>query len=86
MVIVESTIAPGTTDRLVRPTLEARGKRQNGHDFYLAHCPERVMPGRLLANLAKMSRVVGGETPEAARLAQAFTVTSSGQSWTWPIA
>jgi UDP-N-acetyl-D-mannosaminuronic acid dehydrogenase len=72
MVIVESTAAPGTMERLVRPALEARGKRQSGRDFYLAHCPERVMPGLLLSNLASMSRVVGGDTPEAAMLAQAF--------------
>lgn len=72
MVIVESTVAPGTMERLVRPTLEARGKRQSGRDFYLVHCPERVMPGLLLSNLARMSRVVGGDTPEAAMLAQAF--------------
>jgi UDP-N-acetyl-D-mannosaminuronic acid dehydrogenase len=72
LVVIESTVAPGTVDRLVRPTLEAHGKRQSGRDFYLAHCPERVMPGLLLNNLANMSRVVGGDTPEAARLAQAF--------------
>jgi UDP-N-acetyl-D-mannosaminuronic acid dehydrogenase len=72
LVVVESTIAPGTMGHLVRPTLEAHGKRQSGQDFYLAHCPERVMPGRLLKNLATMSRVVGGDTPEAAVLAQAL--------------
>jgi UDP-N-acetyl-D-mannosaminuronic acid dehydrogenase len=72
MVIVESTVAPGTMDRLVCPLLEAEGRRRAGEDFYLVHCPERVMPGRLLANLAHMSRVVGGNTPEAARLAQAL--------------
>ncbi|HDQ70806.1 MAG TPA: nucleotide sugar dehydrogenase, partial [Chloroflexi bacterium] len=78
MVIIESTIAPGTIERLVRPTLAGRdrgrhqAKRKSGEDFYLVHCPERVMPGLLLHNLAKMSRVVGGDTPEAARLAQAF--------------
>ena len=72
LVIIESTIAPGTMERLVRPILEAGGKRTSGRDFYLVHCPERVMPGMLLRNLAQMSRVVGGDTPEAARLAQAF--------------
>jgi len=70
IVIVESTVAPGTMDKLVRPTLENEGQRQAGTDFLLVHCPERVMPGRLLANLTHMSRVVGGHTPEAARLAQ----------------
>jgi len=70
MVIIESTVAPGTMDRLVRPILEANGRRRSGLDFYLVHCPERVMPGLLLRNLEEMSRVVGGDTPEAARLAQ----------------
>ncbi len=72
MVVIESTVAPGTMNRLVRPTLEARGKRKAGVDFYLVHCPERVMPGRLLANLTGMHRVVGGNTPEAAQLARAL--------------
>jgi UDP-N-acetyl-D-mannosaminuronic acid dehydrogenase len=72
MVIIESTVAPGTMARLVRPMLEAHGRRRAGRDFYLVHCPERVMPGALLANLAHMSRVVGGHTPEGARLAQVF--------------
>jgi len=67
LVIVESTIAPGTMARVVRPLLEeASGKRAN-EDFYLGHCPERVMPGKLLANLRGVSRVCGGETPETAQ-------------------
>lgn len=72
MLIVESTLAPGTMDKLVQPLLEAGGRRRAGEDFYLVHCPERVMPGRLLTNLTHMSRVVGGNTPKAARLAQAL--------------
>jgi len=66
LVIVESTIAPSTMARIVKPLLEeASGKRVNA-DFYLGHCPERVMPGKLLANLRGVSRVCGGETPETA--------------------
>jgi UDP-N-acetyl-D-mannosaminuronic acid dehydrogenase len=72
LVIIESTIAPGTMDKLVRPTLDADGRRRAGVDYYLVHCPERVMPGRLLANLKHMSRVIGGNTPQAAKLAQAL--------------
>jgi UDP-N-acetyl-D-mannosaminuronic acid dehydrogenase len=66
LVIVESTIAPGTMERLVLPALEQGGERRLNRDFYLGHCPERVMPGRLLANLENMSRAVGGMTPETA--------------------
>ena len=68
LVIVESTIAPGTIDRLVQPLLEEQSGRQSGKGFYLGACPERVMPGKLLSNLRKLSRVCGGSTPEVAEV------------------
>ncbi|HOV49136.1 MAG TPA: nucleotide sugar dehydrogenase [Anaerolineae bacterium] len=67
LVIVESTIAPGTMARLVKPLLEETSGRRVNAGFYLGHCPERVMPGKLLANLRGVSRVCGGETPETAQ-------------------
>jgi UDP-N-acetyl-D-mannosaminuronic acid dehydrogenase len=66
LVIVESTIAPGTIDRLVAPLLQEAGAGELNEDFYLGACPERVMPGLLLHNLRHMSRVCGGSTPETA--------------------
>jgi UDP-N-acetyl-D-mannosaminuronic acid dehydrogenase len=66
LVIVESTIAPGTTDKVVRPTLESTSGKRLERDFYLGVCPERVMPGKLLNNLRTMSRVCGGSTHETA--------------------
>ncbi len=69
MVIVESTIAPRSMELVVKPELEhASGKRVN-RDFYLVNCPERVMPGKLLDNVRKLDRVVGGMCPDAAELA-----------------
>ena len=51
IVVVESTIAPGTMKELVEPAMP---------DYvHLAHCPERVKPGRLLSNLRYYSRVIG---------------------------
>ena len=70
LVIVESTIAPGTMENLVKPTLEKESGFKIKKDFYLGHCPERVMPGKLLNNLQNYHRVVGGfdkETAEAMR-------------------
>lgn len=66
LVIVESTIAPGTIESLVRPALESGSGQRVDDDIFLGHCPERVMPGRLLANLRGLSRVCGGNTPETA--------------------
>jgi len=59
MVIVESTIAPGTMLGLVAPALEEKSGLARGKGFKLAHCPERVMPGRLLHNIRSYDRVLG---------------------------
>lgn len=68
LIIVESTIAPGTINRVVKPILEENSGLVLNHDFYLGTCPERVMPGKLLENLRKMSRVCGGINPECANI------------------
>lgn len=68
LVIVESTIAPGTMARIVLPTLTEVSGLVPNQDFWVGHCPERVMPGRLLNNLRKMDRVVGGQTPEVSEV------------------
>jgi UDP-N-acetyl-D-mannosaminuronic acid dehydrogenase len=67
LIIVESTIAPGTIDGVVRPLLEESSGQRANVDFYLGACPERVMPGKLLANLRTLSRVCGGSTPQTAQ-------------------
>jgi UDP-N-acetyl-D-mannosaminuronic acid dehydrogenase len=67
LVIVESTIAPRTMKDVVLPLLEQSSGSKVNTDFYLGHCPERVMPGKLLKNLSTLSRVCGGMTPETAK-------------------
>jgi len=64
LVIVESTVAPGTIDHVVLPLLEEHSGTTLNDGFYLGICPERVMPGKLLKNLITLSRVAGGMTPE----------------------
>ena len=66
LVIIESTIAPGTIDIVVRPALEASSGGLAGERFHLGHCPERVMPGKLLRNMRTLGRVCGGSSPEVA--------------------
>lgn len=58
-VIVESTVPPGTTEDVVRPILEGSGQ-DAGTDFNLAHCPENVLPGNILAEIRHNDRVIGG--------------------------
>lgn len=66
LVIVESTIAPGTTSSVVIPELERSSGKTAGVNFFVGHCPERVTPGLLLHNLVTMNRSVGGQTPDIA--------------------
>ncbi|MGO2040668.1 MAG: nucleotide sugar dehydrogenase [Staphylococcus equorum] len=62
-VIVESTIAPRTMDDYVKPYLESEGFKI-GKDIFLVHCPERVLPGKILHELIHNNRIIGGITPE----------------------
>lgn len=68
LVIIESTIAPGTMKNFVAPLLEKESGLKVNKDFYLGHCPERVMPGKLLRNLQNYHRVIGGFSPETAQI------------------
>ncbi|MBC1399883.1 nucleotide sugar dehydrogenase [Listeria fleischmannii] len=60
-VIVESTIAPRTTEDVVKPLIEEAGFTI-GKDIFLVHCPERVLPGKILHELKYNNRIIGGVT------------------------
>lgn len=60
-IIVESTIAPRSTEDFVLPLIKEAGFTV-GEDIYLAHCPERVLPGKILYEMIHNNRIVGGIT------------------------
>ena len=61
--VIESTISPGTIDRFIRPVIEENGLRI-GTDIYLAHAPERIIPGNMIYELLHNSRVIGADDPQ----------------------
>jgi len=72
IVILESTSPVGTTDK-VEEVL-----KENGVDtskVYIAHCPERVLPGQIMRELVENDRIVGGTTPEATQKTVEFYKT-----------
>ena len=64
-VILESTVAPGTTDNIVQTILEEGSGLKRSKDFYLVFSFERVMPGKLLDYIINFPRVIGGGCKEA---------------------
>lgn len=66
LVVIESTVPPGTTEGLARAALETASGMKSNREFFLGHCPERVMSGRLLLNLQSVSRVCGGSRADVA--------------------
>ncbi|MEG4529168.1 UDP-N-acetyl-D-mannosamine dehydrogenase [Microcoleus sp. D2_18a_D3] len=72
LVILESTSPVGTTEKMsawlqeLRPELDVQGS------VYLAHCPERVLPGQTLKELVVNDRVIGGLNPVSAEKATQF--------------
>jgi UDP-N-acetyl-D-mannosaminuronic acid dehydrogenase len=65
LVVLESTVPPGTTRDVLAPILAQSGL-QPGRDIFVAHCPERVLPGRILVELEQNDRLAGGLTPACA--------------------
>jgi UDP-N-acetyl-D-mannosaminuronic acid dehydrogenase len=70
VVIIESTVAPGTTEYLVKPILEAESGLKAGlpHGFGLCFSYERVMVGRLIHNIREYPKIVGGIDNESTRV------------------
>lgn len=69
LVVLESTSPPGTVEKLLVPILEKSGLKA-GSQLLVAHCPERVLPGRILVELVENNRIIGGinhESCEAVR-------------------
>lgn len=69
MVIIESTISPGSSENLFRITLEKSGLKA-GKDFYLIHTPERAIPGNTIYEMINNHRVIGGLTKEGTEKAR----------------
>ena len=57
VIVIESTVSPGTIDRFVRPLCE-------GRKVELVHAPERIIPGNMLFELEHNSRTIGADKAE----------------------
>jgi UDP-N-acetyl-D-mannosaminuronic acid dehydrogenase len=75
LVILESTSPVGATEKLsqwlqeLRPDLHFPGQTSQEPNMYVAHCPERVLPGRVLEELVSNDRIIGGMSDKCAEKA-----------------
>lgn len=60
VIVIESTISPGTIDKSVRPIVEELGF-EAGKDVHLAHAPERIIPGNMVYELLHNNRTIGAD-------------------------
>ena len=65
IIIIESTVSPGTSDKFIRPIIEQRGF-VTGKDVHLVHAPERIIPGEMIRELRENARTIGADSTEIA--------------------
>jgi UDP-N-acetyl-D-mannosaminuronic acid dehydrogenase len=69
LIVVSSTIPPGTMLNVVKPMLEDLSGLMAESDFYLAYVPERIAPGNAIKEFIENPRLVGGVSPNSTRIA-----------------
>lgn len=74
LVILESTVSPGACEKCIIPILEqncnaGKGGLKATEDFFVAHCPERAMPGNTLHEMVNNDRIIGGIDEKSLELA-----------------
>ena len=62
IVVFESTVYPGVTEKFCGPILESTSGLKSGEDFYLGYSPERINPGDTLHTVDQIVKVVAGQT------------------------
>ena len=85
IVILESTSPPGTTEQVsrwlgeMRPDLVGPHASEGVPDYHVAHCPERVLPGRIMIEMVTNDRVIGGVSHRCAeKAATIYRIFSQG--------
>lgn len=64
LVILESTVPPLTCRRMITPMIEGAGFNV-GREVFLAHCPERILPGDIFREIVHNDRIIGGVNDES---------------------
>lgn len=69
LVVVESTVSPGTVEDVIVPLIEKESGMKAAKDFGVASCPERANPGESLSKMHSVPRIIGGIDPRSTEIA-----------------
>ena len=79
LVVLESTSPPGTTRSMAEYVIEKRPdlslNEEDENAIFFAHCPERVLPGKIIEEMEKNDRIIGGLTPQGTEFARRLYAT-----------
>lgn len=79
IIIIESTVSPGTIDKFIRPII-SEFINQTNQTIHLVHAPERIIPGDMVYELANNSRTIGADSYEVGeKVAQLYQNITSGE-------
>ncbi|SHF10393.1 UDP-N-acetyl-D-mannosaminuronic acid dehydrogenase [Marinitoga hydrogenitolerans DSM 16785] len=84
LVILESTVPPKTTEEVMGKIIEKNTNLKINADFYVAHCPERVLPGKILYELENNDRIIGASNKYAEKITKELyeTILKNGKVYT----
>lgn len=74
VIVIESTVSPGTINKFVRPLIAEKGLRC-GEDLHLVHAPERIIPGSMIKELENNNRTIGADDVEVGNKVKALYKT-----------
>ena len=79
VIIIESTVSPGTIDKYVRPLVTEMGTIVN-KTIHLVHAPERILPGNMIHELKNNARIIGADSIEIAKkIGQLYSTFCNGE-------
>lgn len=79
IIIIESTVSPGTIDTYIRPLIDGKNKKNN-LSINIAHAPERIIPGRMVEELLHNDRTIGVDNEKSAnRIKEIYSKFCEGE-------
>ncbi len=79
IIVIESTVSPGTIDKHVRSIIEEKNY-ERGKDIHLVHAPERIIPGNMIYELMNNNRTIGADNKEIGeKIRKLYSVFCKGE-------